>query len=279
MSRHILPLLESIPHTVYVEPFAGGAALLFAKERRKITDKSHYREVINDTNNLVVNFYRVAKLRHDELFSLIDATLYSQSEYNRAKDICKNPDGHDELTLAWAFYVNVQCSFTHIPNTGWGMGVKSENWAATWNNKKADLLAKMKRIEDVHVSCEDAIRCIERWDSPQTLFYCDPPYPDSNQGHYAGYTLEHWQKLCDALDNCQGSYVLSNYAQPIEPKSAQNRIEIQARMSAANGKDRANTNTHRTEILWTCDRSHAMREDIAKIAHRFQGQSFLTSMH
>ncbi len=66
MSRHILPLLESIPHTVYVEPFAGGAALLFAKERRKITDKSHYREVINDTNNLVVNFYRVAKLRHDE---------------------------------------------------------------------------------------------------------------------------------------------------------------------------------------------------------------------
>jgi DNA adenine methylase len=251
-----------------VEPFAGGAALLFAKDKRQVGNNDHYREVINDTNNLVINFYRVAKLRHDELFNLIDATLYSQSEYSKAKDICKNPDGHDELTLAWAFYVNVHFSFANKLNHGWGTGTITTNQAVKWNNKKADLLAKMKRIEDVHVSCEDAIKCVERWDSPQTLFYCDPPYPNSNQGHYAGYTLDDWQRLCDALDNCKGSYVLSNYAQPIQPQSAQQRLELKARMSAANGKDRTSANTERIEIVWTCDRSAGMRPDIAAIAQK-----------
>ena len=50
MSRMIVELIP--PHTLYCEPFCGGAAVFFKKAPSEI-------EVLNDTNHLVVNFYQV----------------------------------------------------------------------------------------------------------------------------------------------------------------------------------------------------------------------------
>ncbi|MFM6248498.1 MAG: DNA adenine methylase, partial [Dolichospermum sp.] len=99
-------------------------------------------------------------------------------------------------------------------------------------NRKLQLPEILDRIKDIHVSCEDAIKCIQRWDSPQTLFYCDPPYLGTDLGHYKGYTLDEFKLLCETLDNIQGSYVLSNYPQEIEPQSVRQKVEIEAVMSA-----------------------------------------------
>lgn len=53
-------ITELIPkHTVYVEPFAGGAAVFFKKPWPDVSNTGHYREVLNDTNGDVVNFFRV----------------------------------------------------------------------------------------------------------------------------------------------------------------------------------------------------------------------------
>lgn len=282
IASRILPHIEAIPHTVYVEPFAGGATLLFAKERRNVSNNGHYREVINDTNDLVINFYRVAQEQKEALSTKIQATLYSQSDYQRAKIICQNPDGYTDLERAWAFYVNINQSFARQLNAGWGTGVKSQNSAASWANRVRNLEEKLDRIKDVHVSSEDALRCIERWDSPQTLFYLDPPYPNTNQGHYDGYSLTDWQRLCDCLDNIAGSYVLSNYPQDVQPKSHQQRVELQA-ICSASGKGKVGKSNHergvtasteslgdrkRTEVLWICDRSQP--DIIAGLTNRVQ---------
>ncbi|MFM6282623.1 MAG: hypothetical protein ACKN9K_30005, partial [Dolichospermum sp.] len=78
--------------------------------------------------------------------------------------------------------------------------------------------------------------------------------------------------LCDILDNIQGSYVLSNYPQETEPQSAQQRVEIEAVMSAKGkaGHDRSQDpvkreNNKRTEVLWVCDRSHVIRNDLKSV--------------
>jgi len=118
----------------------------------------------------------------------------------------------------------------------------------------------------VHIGCEDALSFIKRWDSPHTIIYADPPYPNTVQGHYGGYTLDDYQALCDALDACESSYVLSNYHQDIAPKSAQKCVEIEATMSASNGRSRLNHDTKRTEKLWICDRSKSIRADLKSIA-------------
>ena len=251
-------------HTVYVEPFAGGAALLFAKPKPLVTDNSHYREVLNDTNDLLINLYRVAIKQRQELETEIMATLYSQSDYLRSKEIIKNPSKYDNLTKAWAVYVNINQSFSNQLNNGWSTGLYGRNHSESWRNKQLRLPEILNRIRDVYISCEDAIKCIERWDSPQTLFYCDPPYPEANQGHYVGYTLEDFKNLCDALDNIKGSYVLSNYSQSIKPKSAQKRVEIDAVMSASK-TTKKRENNKRIEVLWICDRSEDMRNELKSL--------------
>lgn len=251
-------------HTVYVEPFAGGAALLFAKPKPLVTNSDHYREVLNDTNDLLINLYRVAIKQRQELETEIMATLYSQSDYLRSKEIIKNPSKYDNLTKAWAVYVNINQSFSNQLNNGWSTGLYGRNHSESWRNKQLRLPEILNRIRDVYISCEDAIKCIERWDSPQTLFYCDPPYPEANQGHYVGYTLEDFKNLCDALDNIKGSYVLSNYSQSIKPKSAQKRVEIDAVMSASK-TTKKRENNKRIEVLWICDRSEDMRNELKSL--------------
>lgn len=251
-------------HTVYVEPFAGGAALLFAKPKPLVTNSDHYREVLNDTNDLLINLYRVAIKQRQELETEIMATLYSQSDYLRSKEIIKNLSKYDNLTKAWAVYVNINQSFSNQLNNGWSTGLYSRNHSESWRNKQLRLPEILNRIKDVYISCEDAIKCIERWDSPQTLFYCDPPYPETNQGHYSGYTLEDFKNLCDVLDNIKSSYVLSNYPQSIKPKSAQKRVEIDAVMSASK-TTKKRENNKRIEVLWICDRSEDMRNELKSL--------------
>src|SRR3954468_4367285 len=54
-------IIEIFPnHTTYVEPFAGGAQVLFHKEPSKV-------EIINDLSHDIVNFFRVCQSHHEEL--------------------------------------------------------------------------------------------------------------------------------------------------------------------------------------------------------------------
>ena len=133
--------------------------------------------------------------------------------------------------------------------TGWCFGVKSENVAATWENARARLMEQAARLEGVFVECDDALKIIERWDSPDTLFYCDPPYPGANQGHYKGYTHEDFAALVDKLKGIKGKFLLSNYPQEGIPDEW-NRIEFNATMSAANGRQRGGMNVKRVECVW-----------------------------
>ena len=87
MVNSILPLLPN--HQQYVEPFFGGGAVFFAK-------KPSPHEVINDKLDCAITFYRMLKTRFVELQSMIQATLHSESEYKRAKQIlmeCRNKYG------------------------------------------------------------------------------------------------------------------------------------------------------------------------------------------
>jgi DNA adenine methylase len=244
-------VIRTIPHAVYAEPFAGGAAVLFAKGQPHVPNKDHYREAINDVDERIINLYRVCQEQEGELLHLLKYTPYSQVEYRKASAILRGEVETTDLRRAWATVVGIRQSFAKMMLGGWGTGVVSQNNAMGWANYLDALPDILARFRGVFVACEDALRFIERWDSPDTLFYCDPPYPGTYQGHYAGYTLDDWQRLCAALDACQGSYILSNYPQEIEPQTAQQRIELDAVMSAAKDVHRGK----RTEVLWVCNRS------------------------
>lgn len=264
IARHIVAALP--PHTVYAEPFAGGLAVLYAKGRSPVTNGHHYREAINDTNRVLITLYRVAKLQPDELARQLDATLCSKADHDRARSICKEPAGYDEITVAWAAYVNSMVSFASTWGGGYSRGVIGDNHAAKWAQKLDTLQGRMARLRDVCMDCIDALDFIDRWDAPHTVFYCDPPYPNTDQRHYGGYTLDDFAALVDRLATCKASFVLSNYHQDVPMPGDWRRVEIQARMSAPNGKHELRTggDTHRTEVLWIKDRSGDTRPDLRR---------------
>ncbi len=67
----LLPLIR--PHTIFVEAFAGGAALTLAKEPSKV-------EVINDINRELVNLYRYAQFHIDALVAEVEFTLNARAD-------------------------------------------------------------------------------------------------------------------------------------------------------------------------------------------------------
>lgn len=204
--RMVSKLIPLIPkHTVYAEPFGGSGALLFAKPWPNITNKVHYREVWNDKNDLIYNFFYQLRTNGEKLCEQIALTPYSESEHK----IAKNFDC-DDLEKARRFFININQSFANVFNRGWGRNVFSVNLAAHWANK-INLTKYLERIITISFSCTDGLKFIDQFDSPQTFFYVDPPYPGTDQGHYAGFTQENFEDLINKLKNIQGSFLLSCY--------------------------------------------------------------------
>ena len=265
------------PHSVYVEPFAGGAALLFAKPELPVTNKHHYREILNDTNELIYKTYKYCRDNPDAFERLIEFTPSSRSAHKEATHICKNYLNYSDKEIAWAFFVNINQSFSNELNASWSVVLYgSSSTGSRWEARRRSINITLQRLRSVSIESLDAIDCIKKWDSPQTLFYCDPPYPNANQGHYGGYTIEDFDRLCMTLDNIQGSYVLSNYDQKeIYPKTA-TRYEIDTHCSASGKgvvkRDHTRKATSeemgdrkRTEVLWVCDRSGNVREELKSV--------------
>lgn len=266
IASQIVPHIMAVPHTVYVEPFFGGGAVLYAKGKIDRGNSGYYREAINDLNKQLITFWRVAREQPSELARWIELTPYSQEEYREARKIYNNPSEYSDLKVAWATYIQCNMSFANKVGAGWAAQIINQNSPTTWTQRAARLPECFERLRDVYIGCEDVLSFIKRWDCPHGLIYADPPYPDTNQGHYNGYTLDDYQSLCDALDVCESSYVLSNYHQDIAPKSAQKCVEIEATMSASNGRSRTKHDTKRIEKLWICDRSKNIRGDLQAIA-------------
>jgi len=271
-------IVRLIPkHTVYVEPFAGGAAVFFAKPRSDVTNTNHYREVLNDIDGDIVNFYRVLqdKKKAEELIWRLQFTPYSLEEHQLSMVISKNPSGFNEVERAWAFFVDINMSFAYKRGGGWRRCVYSENPACTWHNRCSRLSESLERMAGVYIEHLDAIECISKWDAPQTLFYLDPPYVGTEQGHYSGYTQEDFEELIDTLEQCQGSFLLSCYDNPAIPKHWE-RFEFKAYCSASGkgrvGADRTRKATpeelgdlERTELILRVIRHENLRPEIRNL--------------
>jgi DNA adenine methylase len=275
LAPQIVPWLPR--HTVYVEPYTGSAAVFWAKGRPSVTNQNHAREVLNDHDERIMTIYRVCQepATRAALLARLAYTPYSRSEYQRSRQIQRTWAQHDPVTQAWAILIDLQQSFAHKLGAGWRTGVYSENHAATWANWREALPALMARLDGVYLECDNALAVMRRWDSPQTCFYCDPPYVGADQGHYKGFTRADLQALIATLDTCQGSFVLSGYAAclPDIPASWEVRtLDAYCHASAqgqTNGHDRTRAATaaalgqrQRTEYLWRVDRSATMRPEL-----------------
>ena len=207
MLRHILPLIPQ--HHLYCEPFCGGAAVYWAKEPAKV-------EVINDTNEQLINFYRVLQGNFNALKKMVKCTLHSRKMHKEAWEIYSEPADHDQVTRAWALWVLSTQSFGSQLSGSWGFDRTKGSIALKVKNKKRLFTEELsERMEHTQLECRDALDVIRLYDTPDSFFYIDPPYPGTNQGHYKGYTFDDLEALLIKLTTIQGKFLLSNYRQDL----------------------------------------------------------------
>jgi DNA adenine methylase len=204
MLKYILPLFPS-DFNLYCEPFVGGGAVFWAKEPSKV-------EVINDTNKELINFYEVVQNDFIELEKLIRITLHSRSLFNDARVIYGNPHMFSRIKRAWAVWVLSTQGFASKLDGSWGYDKQKATVSVKIQNKKDSFTEELAiRLQHVQIECTDALRIIRSRDEKVSFFYCDPPYYNSDCGHYDGYTIEDFEMLLKLLSTLNGRFLLSSY--------------------------------------------------------------------
>lgn len=209
----LLPLLPQTWH--YCEPFGGSAAVLINREPSPV-------ETYNDLDSEVVNFFRVLRDQKEALIEQIGLTPFSREEFEQA--IREPTEGLTDLERARRFYV-----LARQVRTGLAQKASTGRWAhclltsragmagavSRWLGAVEDLNLIAQRLLRVQIEHAPAIEVIERFDSPETLFYCDPPYPHDSRGDNNAYahemTDEQHRELARILRNVKGRVALSSY--------------------------------------------------------------------
>lgn len=208
-------ILTKIPdHTLYCEPFLGGAAIFFGKPQSAV-------EVINDTNKELMNFYRVCKEKFLDLQTLVRITLHSRKAHQDATVINANPHLFTDVQRAWSVWVLSSQSFCAKLDGPWGYDKAKRTTTKKVINKREQFTEDLAiRLQDAQLECADALYVIQSRDTADSFFYCDPPYYNSDCGHYDGYTIEDFERLLQTLSKLQGKFLLSSYPSPLLLKYA-----------------------------------------------------------
>ncbi|MCK6648729.1 MAG: DNA adenine methylase [Bacteroidia bacterium] len=197
-------LLNYIPtHRLYCEPFFGGGALFFSKAKSEV-------EVINDINGEVINFYRVVQTKFLELETEIKTTLHSRELFKNAKIVYENPQLFTDVKRAWAFWTMANQSYASSLES-WGYANDNAKEKTLANKRESFSLEYAIRLELVQIESNDALKVIDRCDTVDAFFYLDPPYCDSHQGHYKGYSNYEFMLLLERLSTIKGKFLLSSY--------------------------------------------------------------------
>ncbi|WP_075343131.1 DNA adenine methylase [Tenacibaculum agarivorans] len=240
LAKTIISLIPD--HTLYAEPFLGGGAVFWAKPPSKI-------EVINDVNEELINFYFVSKHHYKELEKLIQSTLHSRTQHREAQVIYKTPSLFTKIQRAWAVWVLASQSYGSILTASWGSTKKNNSMALKiFNKKKSFIKDYTDRLEKVQIENTYALRIIRYKDSEDTFFYCDPPYINSDQGHYEGYTKENFKALLEALKNIKGKFLLSSYPSSLLDEYTKENGWCQKKMSSQVAVATRNKKPNKTKI-------------------------------
>ena len=205
--KKILPLFPE--HNLYAEPFVGGGAIFWAKQRSNV-------EVINDTNRELINFYEQVQNNFVDLEKMIRISLHSRSIHSDAVVINSNPHMFTTLERAWALWVLSAQSFASMLDGSWGYDKKRPTTSKKIHNKRDSFTEDLAiRLQNVQIECTDAIRIINSRDNIDSFFYCDPPYFNSDCGHYDGYSIDDFEVLLKTLSKIEGKFILSSYPSDI----------------------------------------------------------------
>lgn len=242
----LLPLLP--PATHFCDVFGGSAAVLLNRAPSPV-------ETYNDLDSEVVNFFRVLRDDKDHLAEAIGLTPFSREELALAS---RREEGLTDLERARRFFV---CA--RQVRTGLAQKASAGRWAhclltsragmagavSRWLGSVEDLSEIAQRLLRVQIENAPALEVLRRYDSDETLFYCDPPYVHGSRGDRQAYRHEmsddEHRRLAETLHTVKAKVALSGYHNPLmqDLYSEWHCVEAPEKLCHS-------VKTLRTEVLW-----------------------------
>lgn len=213
----IVPLIPK--HSTYYEPFVGGGAVLFSYQPE--------RAVINDSNEELMNIYKVVKNNPQELVEVLQkhAAKNSEEYYYEIRNLDRSFETYMDMSdvdrAARILYLNKTC-FNGLYRVN-----KAGEFNVPWgryknpqivNERTIHAVSKYLNDAKVRILCED-YRDTFRGIDKDAFVYMDPPYMPLNQtSNFTSYTAAGFgeaqhrelKKQCDLLTKRGVKFLLSN---------------------------------------------------------------------
>lgn len=260
MAPDIIKLMAR--HVHYCEPFAGGLAVLMARnpddESLWLPPHKGVSEVVNDLNGGLTNFWRVLQgnKTFPEFQRMVQAVPFSHIEFNGAVEA---PDLIQDHPVESAVNFFIRCrqsrsgmmkSFTSTcrNRTRRGMNGNVSEWLGAIEGL-ADVHARLQRVLVDNIP---AVEFIQREDVSGALHYLDPPYVSSTRSSKNLYVHEMTEKdhlkLLDTAKQCKGKVMISGYTCTLYQTALKdwNRHDFDLPNNPSGGKRK----DRETEVLW-----------------------------
>lgn len=197
-------LLANMPsHTTYVEVFGGSGALLYNKPKSKI-------EIYNDANDDLTQFFKVLRNHEQELHEFLQAVPYSRSLYEDwVEDFFNGVRPDDPIERAGRFFTLRYMQFAGDISRKNGFKTRAKRSPArTFNNARNRIPELADRFSEVTIENRDYTEILNAYDDTDVdvLFYCDPPYMDSED--YYGREFDH-NAFVDHLRDVDSDWMVS----------------------------------------------------------------------
>jgi len=170
--------LNGLSHSLYVEPYAGGASLALSLLFRGQVSEIH----LNDLDSAIHAFWHSVLTCSRDFIQLLAETPVTPDEWSKQKAIYAKGLTAGKLALGFAtFYLN-RTNHSGILNGGMIGGRKQRGpWKVDARFNRLELRRRVERIgrfkNRIHLSCKDAVEFLHDHKSSRTsLIYLDPPY-------------------------------------------------------------------------------------------------------
>lgn len=198
LADRIFPLFPA--HNCYVEPFAGGAALYFL---RPVPAEV---EVLNDVNGDLINLYRVVQHHLEEFVRQFKWALSSRQVFKWLQQT--RPETLTDIQRAARFYYLQQSAFGgKVDGQSYGTATTQPPGLNLLRIEEA-LSAAHLRLSNTYIEHLSWQEVMKKYDRDHTLFYCDPPYWET-EGYGVAFEFEQYLEMAAMLKKIKGKAIIS----------------------------------------------------------------------
>jgi len=202
LARRLVDRIEATPHRTYAEPFVGMGGVFLKRRTRPPA------EVVNDWSRDVATFYRILQRHYVAFLDMLRFQITTRAEFERL--VAVDPETLTDLERA--------ARFLYLQRVAFGGKVNGRHFGVSHHRPgRLDVTRLGPVLEELHERLAGVIverlpwqAFLRRYDTPETLFYLDPPYFGCEADYGPGmFSAADFTAMANELATLQGRFMLS----------------------------------------------------------------------